>query len=122
MVVAVSDTPARAVFKAKAARAGRAGRPLLASRPSPAARMDAEHPTSPRHLLGRVVATLLALLLLYPLSAGPAVYLAIKLKSDFKLVDRFYAPLLWATHDAPLKQLLDDYVRWWSRLAGLYVN
>ena len=82
--------------------------------------MDAEHPTSPRHLLGRVAATLLALLLLYPLSVGPAVYLDVKLKSDSRVFNRFYAPLLWATKDQPLDELRNDYVRWWVRLTGEY--
>ena len=84
--------------------------------------MDAEHPTSPRHLLGRVAATLLALLVMYVLSVGPAVCVALKLGFKFRAVDRFYAPLLWATEDPPLRQLRDEYVRWWQWHTGVYPN
>ena len=79
--------------------------------------MDAEHPTSPRHLLGRVAATLLALLLLYPLSIGPAVYAAVKLKADPTMLYSFYAPMFWATEYTPLQQPRREYLRWWLRLA-----
>ena len=81
--------------------------------------MDAEHPTSPRHLLGRVAATLLALLLLYPLSAGPAVYVAIKLGFDLRPVDRFYAPLAWAIDDTPLAPPMQTYIFWWVNRTGV---
>ena len=84
--------------------------------------MDAEHPTSPRHLLGRVAATLLALLVMYVLSVGPAVCVAIKLEFSFRAVDHFYAPLLWATEAPPLQQLRYDYVRWWQWHTGVYPN
>ena len=82
--------------------------------------MDAEHPTSPRHLLGRVAATLLALLLLYPLSAGPAVYLVLKSRRGFRVENRFYAPLEWAIQGTPLEQPCFEYREWWVRLAGGY--
>ena len=80
--------------------------------------MDAEHPTSPRHLLGRVAATLLALLLLYPLSYGPAVYLEVKWGYDFRAVERFYAPLVWATDDTPLATPMQTYICWWTKRTG----
>ena len=80
--------------------------------------MDAEHPTSPRHLLGRVAATLLALVVLYPLSAGPVVYLAEKLRADSKVTGLFYEPLHWAIIGTPLEQPYVEYVYWWLRLAG----
>ena len=84
--------------------------------------MDAEHPTSPRHLLGRVAATLFALLLLYPLSEGPAVYLEVKLKIDSKVLDRLYAPLEWAIAGTPLERPMIEYENWWARLAGYDSN
>ena len=80
--------------------------------------MDAEHPTSPRHLLGRVAATLLALLLLYPLSMGPAIYVAVKLRTGFRFQNRFYAPLYWAIDHTPLTAPYHKYRVWWTRLAG----
>ena len=79
--------------------------------------MDAEHPTSPRHLLGRVAATLLALLVLYVLSTGPAIYVAFKLRLDAKVVHRFYAPFVWAIKDTPLEKPFVRYNAWWLRLA-----
>ena len=80
--------------------------------------MDAEHPTSPRHLLGRVAATLLALLLLYVLSIGPVVYLHVKLKRDFTVLDPFYVPLVWVIEHSSLGEPFYEYVSWWVRLAG----
>ena len=84
--------------------------------------MDAEHPTSSSHLLGRVAATLLALLVLYALSVGPAIYLEVKLKIDFKVLDRFYAPLVWAIDHTQLDKPYYTYVSWWLRLAGEHPN
>ena len=75
--------------------------------------MDAEHSTSPRHLLGRVAATLLALLLLYPLSQGPAFYLQVKLKRDIKVLNRCYKPLDWVIEGTPLEKPYGEYVFWW---------
>ena len=80
--------------------------------------MDAENPTFLRQFLVRVAATLLALLLLYPLSIGPAVYLTIKLKPRSNWLDRIYTPLLSATQDTPLEIPLGIYTGWWIRLAG----
>ena len=80
--------------------------------------MDTENPTSLRRLLLRVAATLLALLLLYPLSAGPAYYLAVKLHTHSKALHRFYVPLDWATKATPLEKPIFIYVGWWMMLAG----
>ena len=80
--------------------------------------MDAEHPTSPRQLLVRVAATLLALVVLYGLSAGPAVYLAPKLRPDSKVLAHFYAPLDWVLKHTPLEESYYEYLLWWVRLAG----
>ena len=79
--------------------------------------MDAENPTSLRRLLLRAAATLLALLLLYPLSVGPAAYLMAKLRVHPPLLYRFYAPLAWAINGTPLLKLGNDYIEWWLELA-----
>ena len=79
--------------------------------------MDAEHPTSPRKLLLRVAATLLALLLLYVLSIGPAAYVVVKAHNYSKGALRFYAPLIWAIKGTPLEMPIVEYVGWWLRLA-----
>ena len=84
--------------------------------------MDAEHPTSPSHLLGRVAATLLALLLLYPLSVGPAVYLAVRLRKEHNELFRFYGPLNWAIEGTPLEQICRAYGVWWGNLARVQME
>ena len=79
--------------------------------------MEAENPTSLRRLLLRAATTLLALVVLYALSVGPADYLVIKLRKPLRTLDGFYTPLDLATQDPPLAQLRIGYVRWWVRLA-----
>ena len=80
--------------------------------------MDAENPTSLRQLLLRAAATLLAVVVLYALSVGPAYYLALKLGRNPIALDRFYVPLSWATKGTPLEKPIDAYVDLWLRLAG----
>ena len=80
--------------------------------------MDTENPTSLRRLLLRAAATLLAVVVLYALSVGPAAYLEVKLRSSPMEVPSFYAALFLATQDPPLEQLRNGYVRWWVKLAG----
>ena len=82
--------------------------------------MDAEHPTSPRHLLGRFTATLLALLLLYPLSAGPAMYVAERFPGSQPLIALLYVPLLEAIERTPLAGPFYSYAMWWQNLARYY--
>ena len=79
--------------------------------------MDAENPTSLRRLLLHVAATLLALVVMYVLSAGPAEYFAVKFKPDSKVLTYMYAPLDWVTTDPPLQQPYIEYILWWARLA-----
>ena len=84
--------------------------------------MDSENPTSPRGFLGRAAATLLTLLLLYPLSVGPAVYLAVRLRKEHNELFRFYAPLNWAIEGTPLEQICRDYGVWWRDLAHVQME
>ncbi|HEV8066874.1 MAG TPA: hypothetical protein VGP76_03990 [Planctomycetaceae bacterium] len=56
------------------------------------------------------------LLVLYPLSAGPALLLCTKAKSDFALVSFgiAYTPLIEACDESPpLKSAMRWYVHWW---------
>ena len=80
--------------------------------------MDAAHPTSLRHLLVRMAATLLALVVLFPLSYGPAVFVAYKFPSTHDHIVAFYDPLVQAIAGTPLNPPFDAYVIWWERRAG----
>ncbi len=82
-------------------------------------RMDSEKPPSLGHLLVRVAATLVALLLLYVLGVGPATYAEIRWTGSAPLFDKLYDPFFRATHRTPLELPVDAYVEWWMRLAGL---
>ena len=80
--------------------------------------MDAENPTSLRHLFVRVAATLLALVGLYVLSTGPAAYAAVKHPNIQVLGDIFYRPLGMAIRGSALEKPYRAYALWWARLAG----
>ena len=82
--------------------------------------MDAENPTSLRRLFLRVAATLLALVVLYALSVGPADYLVIKLRKPLRVLDGFYTPLDLATEEPRLNDLRHEYETWWVKLAHEY--
>ena len=84
--------------------------------------MDAAETPSLRRLLVRMAATLLALLLLYPLSVGPAVYLAVRLRKEHNELFRFYAPLNWAIEGTPLEQICRAYGVWWGNLARVQME
>lgn len=80
--------------------------------------MDAENPTSLRQFLVRVAATLLALVVLYPLSSGPAIYVQAKLSTPSTASDTFYKPLFRALQNTPLENPFYVYLDWWMERAG----
>ena len=81
--------------------------------------MDSAKPPSLRSLLTRMVCTLLGLLLLYVLSIGPALYIAVKFPKSAWVFDKFYRPITW-TIDAnpPLQPLVVAYMEWWAKVVG----
>ena len=82
--------------------------------------MDAENPTSLRRLLLRMAATLLALVGLYVLGAGPAIYIYVKFPRSMPFVLELYEPLFWEVSQTPLAGLFESYVIWWQNLARPY--
>ena len=80
--------------------------------------MDAEHPPTLLRHLGRSAATLLALLVMYPLSSGPAIYLQAKLSADGTASSALYKPLFWALQNSPLEIHFYAYYDWWVIRAG----
>ena len=79
--------------------------------------MDSEKPPSLRGLIARIVGTLIGLLLLYVLSAGPADYVAIRWHTDTTLMWYLYIPAQWLEDNTPLQGPLGTYGQWWSDLA-----
>ena len=80
--------------------------------------MDAAETSPLRRLLVRGAATLLALAGLFPLSYGPAVFVAYKSSSMYPYIVEFYDPMVQAIAGTPLDQHLNAYSEWWMRLAG----
>lgn len=79
--------------------------------------MDQEKPHSLRRFVARMVCTLLALPLLYILSAGPAVYFVIRFEKDGSLWEEIYAPALWLIGVSHLEPPMEAYLNWWSQIA-----
>ena len=80
-------------------------------------RMDSETPPSLRHRLLKGAAALVALVLLYVLSSGPANYAAEKHPGFKPLVKELYEPLRQAVAGTPLGKLMFNYEVRWRRLA-----
>ena len=81
--------------------------------------MDVAETPSLRHLLVRMAVTLLALVLLYVLGAGPAVYMAVKFPRSEPLLSQIYRPLDEAMLNTPLWSAFHAYENWWTEFAGL---
>ena len=91
--------------------------------------MDSAKPPSLRSLLTRIVGTVIALLLLlYPLSIGPAFYYIEKhyymerhsrlTAKDFIMFNKVYAPLWFVVGKIPpLWPVFEAYVNFWRSLA-----
>ena len=82
--------------------------------------MDAENPTSLRRLLVRMAATLLALVVLYLLGAGPACYVAEKFPRSELFVELLYFPLWEGIAQTPLAGPFYSYATWWQNLPPHY--
>ena len=85
--------------------------------------MDQEKPHSLRGLITRMVCTLLALLLvLYPLSVGPAYYYidahyVPHTVKDYAIINKVYEPLFFVVRIIrPLSPPLHAYLGFWMRL------
>ena len=65
-----------------------------------------------------MVSALLGALTLYVLSVGPACYVIAKSGRYQPLVEKLYAPLVWAVQGTPLNSLLAAYAEFWLKLAG----
>lgn len=61
---------------------------------------------------------LLALLVFYVLSVGPAVMMVEKTGVGGEVGEVAYAPLKWLRDNTPLEKPLDAYVDFWAGLAG----
>ena len=80
--------------------------------------MAAAETPSLRHLLVRVAATLLALVVLYALSAGPASYVAVKCPGTVPRLVMLYGPLRTVLAWTRLQKPFHAYVDLWSNAAG----
>ena len=80
--------------------------------------MDPEKPHSLGSLATRMACTLIGLLLLYVLSAGPAFYVDYKYPRSRAFIERLYDPLERVLKPTPLVAPFAYYVFWWMRLAG----
>ena len=83
--------------------------------------METERPHSLRHLLIRIFGSVLALLLLYVLSAGPAAYYIVKKLSQgngsgasVPILIQIYQPLSKCVADTPLEPPFVAYCLWWT--------
>jgi len=63
-------------------------------------------------------AVLVATLVLYVLSSGPADYLATRSDGLLPPFEKFYLPLIVAARSASLHPLLEQYVNWWEALSS----
>ena len=75
--------------------------------------MDSEKPHSLRSLLTRIVGTLIGVLPLYVLSAGPATYAGEKYPRTKPVVTVFIRPVHWAVNDTALERSFYLYEAWW---------
>jgi hypothetical protein len=97
--------------------------------------MDSEKPRSTGAFVMRMCAVLLLLLLVYPLSYGPANYFYFKAVKKNMMVlkqpgekermrkraenfGKMYVPLLNAVEETPLRGVVYSYGEWWGRLGG----
>jgi hypothetical protein len=65
-----------------------------------------------------IVAGLVLAPLLYTLSVGPAVYVAMRSGSRPDTLRTIYAPLVWAADNTPLGTPLNWYVQQWEDMAA----
>ena len=79
--------------------------------------MDEEKPHSISSIATRIVCMLLGVLVLYPLSFGPAAYLWTQQPSMYPAMMDFYHPLLMATYNTRFHDPLYGYMWWWEKLA-----
>ena len=78
--------------------------------------MDEEKPRSIRGIATRMVFTLVALLLLYPLSSGPTAMLTVLTRHGDRTWTKIYGLLAFVaavTHTMPV---IEAYLGWWSDL------
>ena len=80
--------------------------------------MDVAETPSLRHRLLQGAAGFVALVGLYVLGDGPAVYLSVKLPKSEHFLGKLYDPLGLVVEDTPLQQPLYEYELWWWKLAG----
>ncbi|MES2440791.1 MAG: hypothetical protein V4584_17125 [Verrucomicrobiota bacterium] len=64
---------------------------------------------------GVIIGTLFGLIVLYPLSIGPAIFLVRSVPAATPAVEAFYIPLLWVYQHFPACwQPLDNYINLWK--------
>ena len=68
---------------------------------------------------GTWAALLLATLLLYVLSVGPAALVIEKTGAGDAVAGVVYAPLIWLRDHTALREPMDDYVVFWFRVGGV---
>ena len=79
--------------------------------------MDPAPPSTLRGRLLQGVAGLIALLVLYVLSSGPAAYVWMQSMKVRPVFDKIYAPITYAHGTTPLLDPLAKYTQWWADLA-----
>ena len=80
--------------------------------------MDSENPPASRRRIFKWPAILLALLLLYVLSAGPACYVFAKFPSIGSFFLPLYIPVSRVVEGTPAEQFWTAYLQWWLVLSG----
>lgn len=83
--------------------------------------MTAEPPRAPLHLIARILGFAAILSVCYVLSAGPAVYLVVRINGGELLIRKIYAPLI-NLPETPFTDAFWSYTNWCAETAAKHAE